>query len=143
MLRYFYVFVACITLLHLLSYQRPHIAQRTVERSVRVREDSARITIDRTSPKLAVRGRLRPRGKSLALDTIIAQDTLHVCVNTDSTIGIRLLPAPRITQEWVKYLRMDSIIKTREVIERAEPWYRSPLLILAGAILGLVLGWVL
>jgi uncharacterized membrane protein len=145
-LPYLIIFIAAILLLHLLSYRSPQFEHhRSIQRSVRVSQDSARVTIDRTSPGLRVTGKLRASKKRLALDTVIAQDTLRVCVYDDSTIAIALLPSPRIVTQWVKYLRTDSIVTTRDTLIRMipEPWYRSPLLVLAGAVLGLMLGVLL
>jgi hypothetical protein len=101
------------------------------------------VEIDRTPSKLHLRGKLRPRAQALGLDTIIDRDTVCVYVEPDSSIEIRLLPAPRIVQEWVKFIRRDSVIyqTATEFIHR--PWYESPLLVVVGAVLGLLVAMLL
>ncbi len=133
-----------LLMLYLLCDASPS-TRSSFSRQVIKRPDSALITIDKTSPRVCVNSKLTPRGDRLTLDTVINHDTLHVSVSPDSTIQIRLLPAPRVVQEWVKYTRRDSVIYQLEVervfIERA--WYESPLLVIAGAVLGFLIAMVL
>jgi hypothetical protein len=109
-----------------------------ITRSVIERPDSSLVTIDRRSPNIHIKSKLQPSGRQLVLDTIVNHDTLRVALSQDTTLEIRLLPAPRLVQEWVRYMRHDSIIYQRE-IERvyiARAWYESPLLVAIGAVLG-------
>lgn len=133
-----------LLLLYLFSNSCPDI-RSSVSREIIERPDSALVTIDKTPQGVRVNSRLIPRNNDLALDTVIGGDTLHVSISPDSTIQISLLPAPRIVQEWVRYTRRDSTIYhvgvERVYIER--PWYESPLLVIAGAVLGFLLSFLL
>jgi hypothetical protein len=140
---YRYVLIAAcvfVIVLYLLYDPRPG-SRSSITRTAIERPDSALITIDKRSPEVRVNSKLTPRNGALTLDTILSGDTLQVSVTPDSTIQIRLLPAPRIMQGWVKFMRRDSVIYKREIervyIERA--WYESPLLVIAGAVLGFLL----
>lgn len=130
----------CVSLLllyllsNLSSSYEPSITREVIERP-----DSALVRIDRSSPSVRVNSRLVPRDSLLTLDTIVNDDALHVSVAPDSTIQIRLLPAPRLVQEWVRFMRRDSIIRVSVCKFVSRPWYESPLLVIAGAILGFLI----
>ena len=119
--------------------------QLSTERIVKQSLDSTLAVIDRTSPPVSLRSKLKSNGQRLTLDTILNHDTLRVSIEPDSTVFINLLPAPRLVHEWVRYIRYDSLIRERQIemqfVER--PWYESPLLVLVGAVLGILLAVVM
>jgi hypothetical protein len=143
-MNYKYLLAAACVLLLVFFFLRPD-PERSLTSSIKVSErpDSTSVTIDRTPKKLHLRGKLRPRAQALTLDTIIDRDTVCVYIAPDSTIEIRLLPAPKIVQEWVKYVRRDSVIyqTATQFIDR--PWYESPLLVVVGAVLGFLVAMLL
>jgi hypothetical protein len=143
-MNYKYLLAAGCVLLLVFFFLRPD-PERSLTSSIKVSErpDSTLVSIDRTPTKLHLGGKLRPRATALALDTIIDSDTVCVYIAPDSTIEIRLLPAPRIVQEWVKFIRRDSILyqTPTEFIER--PWYESPMLVVVGAVLGFLVAMLL
>jgi hypothetical protein len=137
--------LAAVCVLLLVFFILRSSPERSLTSSIKVSErpDSTLVEIDRTPSRIQFRGKLRPRAQVLTLDTVINSDTVCVYIEPDSSIEIRLLPAPRIVQEWVKFTRRDSMIyqTTTEFIKR--PWYESPLLVVVGAVLGFLIAMLL
>jgi hypothetical protein len=142
-MQYVLIGLAIILVLAVVMCGDRQAVHQTTSREVRISEDSAKIRFLYRAPNLRLRGQLTRSHGSLILDTILNDDTLHVDVTQDSSITIRLLPAPRSIEVWAKYYRRDSIIRVLETEWISRPWYESPLLVLVGAVLGFLLAIVL
>ena len=111
--------------------------------TVRVYEDSVQTRFLYQPSPLHVHSKLKSFNDRFTLDTILNTDTLHIELASDSSITIRLLPAPRQIEQWVKYMRRDSLVFEREPQPITNAWYESPLLVIVGAILGFIIALIL
>ena len=142
---YLLAILALLIIASLIECSDRSMVQESTERLVRASPDSAIVSIDRTPRRIEFSTKLLQKRGALVVDTVIHEDTLHISVDRDSNISIRFLPTPRVVQEWVRYIRRDSLIYQREVVTAIadRPWYESPLLVIAGAILGFLLAVVM
>lgn len=127
-------------------------ALRVVESQSIHRPDSTRVLIRHKQQPLRVSGEVSKQSDSTrCLDTLLyvdslasAPDTLSVCIIHNSVLYLTYAPSPREWLETVRYVRTDSIVRITDsittVVADNEPWYEHPLLILASALAGFLLG---